>query len=172
MRISWDNVKSMFHSISIKEALSDCRLILILPLVSFFLASCDVGDKSKLGVVDTQLTPCPSSPNCASSDTNNTEQQVEPFALAISPEKAWDLLIEHVAQLSRTTIVKQDSHYLYVECRSQVFGFVDDLEFHLRPEQKIVAVRSTSRTGYYDFGVNRSRIEKLRLALRETGAVQ
>jgi len=90
----------------------------------------------------------------------------------MQPEKVWSLLVDHVSQLPRTQIVQQDSRYLYVECSSQVFGFVDDLEFHLRPEQKIVAVRSSSRTGYYDFGVNRSRIEKLRLALREAGAVQ
>lgn len=148
------------------------NLLYMLFLALLFLNSCNVSDKRKLGVVDSQLIPCPSSPNCASSDTNNTEQQVEPFVLAISPEKAWDLLIDHVAQLPRTAIVRQDSRYLYAECRSQLFGFVDDLEFHLRPEQKIVAVRSASRTGYYDFGVNRSRIEKLRLALREAGAVQ
>lgn len=81
-------------------------------------------------------------------------------------------MIDHVTELPRTAIVRHDSRYFYAECRSQLFGFVDDMEFHLRPEQKIVAVRSASRTGYYDFGVNRSRIEKLRLALREAGAVQ
>lgn len=168
----WGQRKSMLHSISKTEALSNCKVLLIIALVPFFLTSCNVSDKRKLGVVDSQLTPCPSSPNCATSDTNNTEQKVEPFALVISPEKAWDLLIEHVAELPRTVIVRKDSRYLYAECRSQFFGFVDDLEFHLRPEQKIVAVRSASRVGYYDFGVNRSRIEKLRLALRQAKAVQ
>jgi uncharacterized protein (DUF1499 family) len=107
-----------------------------------------------------------------SSDANNPEQQVQPFELKIPAEKAWGLVVDQVMQLPRTKVVSQESHYLHVECRSQVFGFVDDVEFHLRPESKMVAVRSASRTGYSDFGVNRSRIEKLREALRQRGVVQ
>lgn len=162
----------MFSSFSkiVHQRAGKFRFLIVLALV--FLASCNVGNKSKLGIVDAQLTPCPSSPNCVSSDTISAEQKVMPFELTVSPEKAWDLLVDHVSELPRSAIVRKDSRYLHAECRSQLFGFIDDLEFHLRPEQKIIAVRSSSRSGYYDFGVNRSRIEKLRQTLREAGAVQ
>lgn len=148
------------------------KLLLLIVLVALFLSSCKLSNKSGLGIVDSLLTSCPSSPNCVSSDASKTEQKVPPLELIIPPEKAWGILIEQVAQLPRTKIVSQDSQYLYVECRSQIFGFVDDLEFHLRPEQKIVAVRSASRTGYYDFGVNQSRIENLRRTLQQRKVVQ
>ena len=158
-----------FSNIEFQRA-GKCRFLIVLAL--FLLTSCNVGNKSKLGIVDAQLTPCPSSPNCVSSDTISAEQKVMPFELTMPPTKAWDLLVEHVSQLPRTELVRQEPRYLYVECRSQFFGFVDDLEFHMRPEKKLVAIRSASRTGYYDFGVNRARIEKLRITLQEAGAVR
>lgn len=46
--------------------------------------------------------------------------------------EAWQLLKEQVAKLPRTIVVTEKLDYLYVECRSALFGFVDDLEFHLR----------------------------------------
>ena len=50
--------------------------------------------------------------------------------------------------------------------------FVDDVEFNLRPEAGIIAVRSASRVGYYDFGANRSRVEKLRGQLHARGVIE
>jgi len=142
-----------------------------LVLALMVLTACQNGNRPVTGLVDAKLAPCPASPNCVSSDTDNAEQHVAPFALARSPEDAWALLIDQVSRLPRTTIVTQEPRYLHVECRSQLFGFVDDLEFHLRPEQQIVAVRSASRSGYFDFGVNRSRIENFRLTLQKAGVV-
>ncbi|HOW77583.1 MAG TPA: DUF1499 domain-containing protein [Candidatus Competibacteraceae bacterium] len=67
----------------------------------------------------------------------------------------------------------QDAHktgrnqYLHVEFRSAVFGFVDDMEFYFSPPGTI-QVRSASRTGYSDFGVNRERVETLRTRFSST----
>jgi uncharacterized protein (DUF1499 family) len=52
-----------------------------------------------------------------------------------------------------------------------VFGFVDDLELHLRAAEGVIAVRSASRLGYSDLGVNRRRIEDLRALLIKQGTV-
>jgi uncharacterized protein (DUF1499 family) len=52
------------------------------------------------------------------------------------------------------------------------FGFVDDLELHLRPQENAIAVRSAARLGYSDFGVNRRRVENLRNAVRRRGAIR
>ena len=45
---------------------------------------------------------------------------------------------------------------------SSVFGFVDDVEFYFDDCKKTIHVKSASRTGFYDLGVNRRRVEKIR----------
>lgn len=129
------------------------------------LFSCAGKRPSTLGVKNGLLAPCPFSPNCASSDTGDSGHHVTPFLLALPPEKAWAVARELVSAMARTHIVTERPDYLHAECRSFLFGFVDDLELHLRPSEGIIAVRSASRIGYSDFGVNRRRIEDLRASL-------
>jgi uncharacterized protein (DUF1499 family) len=71
-----------------------------------------------------------------------------------------------VEAMDRVTMLTANDSYLHVEARSAVFRFVDDVEFHLRPEDGIIAVRSAARVGHGDMGVNRERIEAIREALR------
>ena len=58
--------------------------------------------------------------------------------------------------------------YIHAEFRSLVFQFVDDVEFYFPPEKSIIHVKSASRSGYYDFGVNRRRVERVRAAFGQT----
>jgi uncharacterized protein (DUF1499 family) len=118
------------------------------------------------------MPPCPSSPNCVSSDAKDKSHHVGPYRLAAEPAEAWETLQEIVRSLPRATIRKSDSESLHAEVRSRIFRFVDDVEFHLRPDQKIIAVRSASRVGYSDLGVNRRRVEKIRKVLRFRGVVE
>ena len=129
------------------------------------LFSCAGKRPSSPGVKNGLLAPCPSSPNCVSSDEGDSEHHVAPFLLAVPPEKAWTIVREIVSGMPRTHIATERADYLHAECRSFLFGFVDDLELHLRPGEGIIAVRSASRLGYSDFGVNRRRIEDLRASL-------
>jgi uncharacterized protein (DUF1499 family) len=69
-------------------------------------------------------------------------------------------------------VVTQTSEYLHAECSSALFGFVDDLELQLRGPERRIAVRSASRLGYGDLGVNRARVEELRTLLVDTGVVR
>jgi uncharacterized protein (DUF1499 family) len=125
-----------------------------------------------LGVRGARLSPCPTSPNCVSSDATDPSKQVPPFRLAISSPEAWQIARSIVAALPRTEVVTQTPDYLHVECSSALFGFVDDLELHLRASDRLIAVRSASRLGYEDLGVNRARVEELRSLLVEAGVVQ
>jgi uncharacterized protein (DUF1499 family) len=68
--------------------------------------------------------------------------------------------------------VRADERYLHAECRSRIFGFVDDLEFLLQPEARVIAFRAAARSGYYNFGVNRARIDALRTALQADGVIE
>jgi uncharacterized protein (DUF1499 family) len=69
-----------------------------------------------------------------------------------------------LAGQKRTRIVAEQADYLHAECSSLVFGFVDDLEFQMDRLGRKIHVRSASRTGKYDFGVNRRRVEAIRQA--------
>ncbi|MBW6508135.1 MAG: DUF1499 domain-containing protein [Desulfuromonadales bacterium] len=141
-----------------------------LPLLlslSLFLFSCAGSRPTNLGVTADRLSPCPASPNCVCSDCDSLKHQVPPFVLAVSARQAWQAVGEQIAALPRTRIIAVSDVYLHVECRSAIFGFVDDLELHLRPEEGIIAMRSAARLGYYDFGANRRRVEELRTTLRK-----
>ncbi len=145
---------------------------LLLLLLGIALVSCSGNRPSNLGTSDSGLTPCPSSPNCVSSDSQDNAHYVKSFQLAVPAKEAWQAVRELLSKLPRTQIVSERPDYLHAECRSAVFGFVDDLELNLRPDRGIIAVRSASRLGYSDFGVNRRRIETLRSSLARQGIVQ
>jgi len=147
-------------------------LAILIILSSIYLFSCTGKRPSGLGVKEGLLSPCPSSPNCVSSDAGDSNHHIAPFMIAMAPDKAWLAVNEFVSGLPRTQIVTESSKYLHAECRSLLFGFVDDLELHLRPAEGVIAVRSASRLGYSDFGVNRSRIEELRESLIKRGTLK
>ncbi len=121
---------------------------------------------------DTRLAPCPGRRNCVSSDAAaGTSHYVTPFALYVPASQAWTSLTETLQNQPRTKIITRDDDYLHATVSSRLFRFIDDVEFHLRPEQACIAVRSAARLGYYDFGVNRNRINHLRDQLRAKGVI-
>jgi uncharacterized protein (DUF1499 family) len=87
------------------------------------------------------------------------------------PAAAWDAIRAVVGSLTRCTIVKTTDRYLHAECKSRLFGFVDDLELQLDREAGVIAIRSASRVGYSDLGVNRRRVETLRQKLKEAALI-
>jgi uncharacterized protein (DUF1499 family) len=66
-----------------------------------------------------------------------------------------------VLGMERSTLVREGPDYLHVEVRT-FLGFVDDLEFYADESQKLIHLRSASRVGYWDLGVNRRRVETVR----------
>ena len=117
------------------------------------------------------MAPCPSSPNCvwSGADASDTQHAIAPLAFEGDPEAAWHAARAAVMDLPRTRVVVHEPGYLAAECRSALFRFVDDLELRLDPEKRQIEVRSASRTGYGDMGVNRRRVESLRASLAERG---
>ena len=111
-----------------------------------------------MNVATASLPPCPDSPNCVSSQATNKAQQVEPIAFTLPPQQALARLKQVLAGMPRTRIVKEEGGYLHAEVRSFLFRFVDDIEFLIDTENKLIHMRSASRTGQSDFGVNRRRV--------------
>jgi len=136
------------------------------------LLSCTGKRPANLGVSDSGLSPCPASPNCVSSDASDISHAIPPLQLAVPANEGWKTARELVSRLPRTRIVNETSGYLHAECQSALFGFIDDLELDLRPAENVIAVRSASRMGHSDLGVNRRRVEALREALGNRGIVR
>jgi uncharacterized protein (DUF1499 family) len=122
-----------------------------------------VGRKPEhLGVIGGKLLPCPDSPNCVSSQSADESHCVAPFPYDGTLERARDRLLSVLRLMDRVKIVTAKEAYVHGECRSTLLRFIDDIEFSFDDEKKIIHVRSASRTGYYDFGVNRRRVERIR----------
>ena len=121
---------------------------------------------------DQVLRPCPRTRNCVSSDATDEIHRVDPFELLVSASEAWAATERAVLALPRTRIVARTATSLRAECRSRIFRFVDDLDIELRSDAGIIAVRSASRVGRGDLGVNRRRVEALRAQLAARGIVR
>lgn len=108
------------------------------------------------------IRPCPSTPNCVSSRGEDQRHSIRPLRFEGRAEDALGMLEKAVLAEPRTVIVDRRDLYLRAESTSLIFRFVDDLEFEVVPGQMKVDVRSASRVGYWDLGVNRRRIERIR----------
>jgi uncharacterized protein (DUF1499 family) len=115
---------------------------------------------TNLGVKDGRLAPCKRTPNCVSSqaDAADREHYIAPIAFRGSAVE----LRRAVESMARATVIKAEGSYLYAEYRTRLMRYVDDLELYYDEKQGLVDVRSASRLGRRDFGVNRGRVEALR----------
>ncbi len=120
-----------------------------------------------LGVKDGRLAPPKRTPNCVSSqaDPADAEHYVAPIAFAGKLSEAMPAARRAVESLPRTKIIACEERYLYAEFRSRLLGYVDDLELAFDEKARLFHVRSASRLGRRDFGVNRKRVEALRKAI-------
>ena len=137
--------------------------LLLFTLMS--LLSCSGQRPTNIGITDSKLSACPASPNCVSSDASDEAHNILPFQFVKVTTGTWQVIRQAVLELPRTEIITETTNYIHAECSSAVFGFVDDLELHLRASDNSIAIRSASRLGHSDFGVNRKRIETLRSTL-------
>ena len=114
----------------------------------------------------TVLTVCPKAPHCVSSMDKDPRHAVAALAFTGDPAAAWSRLKEALASLPRTSVVEETPGYIHAVCVSMLLRFKDDLEFLLVPESSRIELRSSSRVGYADMGVNRRRVERLRKEFR------
>jgi uncharacterized protein (DUF1499 family) len=112
---------------------------------------------------DLQLAPCPESPNCVSTRAppGDEEHHVEPLTYEGTAEEARRRLLTILREMPRTRIVTSEPTYVYVESRTLTMGFIDDVEFAIDTEEKVIHFRSASRLGYSDMGLNRRRMEEI-----------
>ncbi|AMO69104.1 DUF1499 domain-containing protein [Zhongshania aliphaticivorans] len=107
----------------------------------------------------TQFAPCPSAPHCVSSLATDSKHIA---AISVNSAQEWQRLQTTLLAMPRTEAVERQAQYLHAVSHSAIMRYKDDIELRYSPNENRVDVRSASRIGYYDFGVNRKRIEALR----------
>jgi uncharacterized protein (DUF1499 family) len=125
-----------------------------------------------LGVVDGRLAPCPDSPNCVSTRAVDPEHRIDPIPFDGTTEQAVSQLKKAIATIPRMRIVNEQDGYIRAEATSRIFRFIDDVEFLISGDEKLIHARSASRVGHSDLGVNRDRIERIRQAFRQASIDQ
>jgi uncharacterized protein (DUF1499 family) len=136
-------------------------LIPALVVSAIFAVSCASQGKWPLGMTDGKLSPCPRRPNCISSEDDAGPSRIEPLTFTGTPETAW-VCLKRAIQGDGGTIEREDSDYIWAIFKTRWFRFVDDMEFRMDVKNEVIHVRSASRLGYWDFGVNRRRVGALR----------
>ena len=140
-----------------------CSLVVGAPLL---LMCCASTPDTPTEIPTGRLPPCPSSPNCVSTDAANPARQMAPLPYRVDHATSRKVILSIVRAMARTTIVTEADHYLHAEFRSRLFGFVDDVEFLFDDDAAVIHFRSASRTGYSDMGVNRQRMTAIGEAYR------
>ena len=137
--------------------------VIVVSILILILGGCRSMDKNPTGLLDGGFHPCPDSPNCVSSMSTDTSHFIPPIGYGEIPRvEAYNRILEILGNEKRCRIITADENYIHAEFRSSLFRFVDDTEFFFPPDKMIIQVKSASRLGYSDFGVNRKRIEELR----------
>ena len=117
------------------------------------------------------LAPCPDSPNCVATNDPLPDRRFPPLALKAGPDN-WSNVMAAVQAFDRVEIIEEKAGYVHATITSMMFRFVDDLEVTLCEDGKQLAVRSSSRTGRWDLGVNLRRVETLVDRLRAYNMVR
>jgi uncharacterized protein (DUF1499 family) len=145
--------------------------ILALAVLVFILGQLGMlkGSPPSLGVRDGKLKPPAKTPNSVTSQASLYPDHVQksyadiaPLAYTGDAAAAMTKLKAIVQAMPGTTVVTSEPNYLYAQCQTKWLKFVDDLEFLVDDGAKLIHVRSASRIGRKDFGVNRARVEAIR----------
>jgi uncharacterized protein (DUF1499 family) len=117
---------------------------------------------------NTMIVPCKSKPNCVSSLNQEERFHVEPLRYD-NLESAKNKLLRILKTFKRVRIIATNECYIHAEFTSLIFRFVDDVEFYFDAKESLIHLKSASRIGYSDFGMNRKRIEAIRRKFLEGG---
>jgi len=141
-------------------------LLVVAFIVLFFVLGLVSRSGAAPGLADGRLAKCPARPNCVVSEYEaDGEHYIEPLEI---PEDATADPLGRVGTALEAmggTLGARSDGYLAATFSSRIFGFVDDMEVRVDPGSGVIHVRSASRVGYGDGGVNRKRVEALKRRL-------
>ena len=118
-------------------------------------------------LVDGHLLPCPPDISCVVSLDKKSKSYIAPIPYHTDINQVQDILLKVLTVVPRTTVVETMDNYIRAEATGKFLGGIDDLEFYFPSNDLVIQLRSASRNSNFDLGVNRRRLEQIRLALRE-----
>ncbi|MDZ8185708.1 MAG: DUF1499 domain-containing protein [Nostoc sp. ChiSLP02] len=151
----------------IKRLWCSVSLAILLTLIGTLILPAVTLAASGLGVNNGHLNACPVSNNCVVSQNADSKHTIDPIAYHIDRNAAKETLLKVLTVVPRTQVIEQTDNYIHALSKSRIFKFIDDVEFYFPADESVIHVRSASRIGEYDLGVNRRRVEQIRLALRD-----
>ena len=145
--------------------LNTVEVLLLVGLIAYIaMALQSQKDPEDMGLQQGMLRPCPDSPNCVCSEQHSQSSEQHAIAPINASSEAWKKLAKIITRQGGE-IQQDDGSYLHATFTSPVFRYVDDVELRLDEDQGLIHIRSASRAGGFDFGVNRKRVERIMQAL-------
>lgn len=117
----------------------------------------------ELGLVNGQLRACPAKPNCVCSEQQVEGTFVEPLNYTITADRAWDKVRQVIVETGGVVSTDQGG-YLHARYVTPLMRYIDDIELRIDKDEQLIHIRSASRVGHSDFGVNRKRVTRIRKA--------
>jgi uncharacterized protein (DUF1499 family) len=150
-----------------KTALITLSLLLVAFVVLFFILGMISKSGKAPGLIDGRLSECPDKPNCVCSEHKTASHYIEP--VNIPDDITFDTVhvLKDVVQEMGGNIQVENDTYIAATFTSALFGFMDDMEIRIDSIQKVIHIRSASRVGHSDMGVNRERTELLKSLYRK-----
>jgi len=145
------------------------RIVTMIVMTCMLVIGCTGVRPANLGVKDGKFAPCPSSPNCVSSQSMDKAHAIEPLSFIGTVAGAHAALRTIILGMKRSHIITDRDNYIHAEFTSAIFRFVDDVEFWFDENTKVIHVRSASRIGHSDLGVNRERVDEIRQRWKASG---
>ena len=147
--------------------MSNLYQIIFFVKISIILSSCSGVVPLTIG----QFAKCPEKPNCVSTKNSSIKNTIKPIFYKGSHENAKQNLLLAIKTFGSAKVKKELDQFIHVEFTSNIFRFIDDVEFYLT-EKGVIHLRSASRIGHSDLGVNRRRVEMIRIAFNNINKTQ
>ena len=158
-------MKDKITIVSINQIINFAIILITVSIFGFFIGHSGCYGKS-LEDLDHNyrlLKPCRKKPNCVSSQSLNPKHQIQPIHFFGSIKNAKKDLKKVIDSAANANFITITNKYWHIEFTSNWLGFIDDVEILFYESESRIDIRSASRVGYWDLGVNRKRVEKIRI---------
>ena len=157
-------MKDKIKIICINQSIISALILITINVLGFLFGHSGGFGKSleDIDINNSLLKPCTKKPNCVSSQSINPKHQIQPFHFFGSIKNAKKNLKKVIDSTGNANFIIVTSKYWHIEFTSRWLGYVDDVEILFYESESRIDIRSASRVGYWDLGVNRKRVEKIR----------
>ena len=151
---------SLLRKQNIKIALIILAFVIVAFIISFFILGVISKSVKAPGLVEGKLSKCPNKPNCVCSEQkDDVNHYIDPIVIPQNITSDPLPILKKVIIDMGGTICTEKENYIASTFSSSIFGFVDDFEIRVDSIQKVIHIRSASRVGYGDMGVNKKELK-------------